>query len=353
MPYKVKAHKMVLPRPNTRVRSVFDTLCKYPSGTVWSDLKSAYDNTTPRLYEHSRKYSGLELSRLIHKFCIKTGVVGKRIYKLKPEWAEVALKNPFYCQANKDVDKGKLEMCAGGSVNDFAGHKVELKLRQDVEDNVPIKKVEFKAGDWVMETSKNEYIDHAFEANGIKRGATYQVESVNSGFVHLSGCTGGWFPEHFTLVTRPPEKVKGSPEMEDMAWGKKFDDGYDAKVDIERPPQATPPFTHVSNAEVSELKAKNDWLRNELQTFRIELGNAEKNANEYKDQASEWQDASNEWETKYRELVCNVESWRRSIGDITSELQMMEEVSVRSILEVTENAVGVLTSIDAEIQEAL
>jgi uncharacterized coiled-coil DUF342 family protein len=149
--------------------------------------------------------------------------------------------------------------------------------------------------------------------------------------------------------------VKGSPEIEDMAWSKKFNDAYDAKVDIERPIQS-----HVDNAEVKhitqeniKLKLRNNILRDELQTFSRELLACEKNANEYKDQASEWQDTANEWETKCRELASAAERWKEAVEVAVNLTQMLDECTIRNVRENIEELEAQLVGITEHINEAL
>ena len=289
-----------LPRPETRVRALFDELCRYPNGVVWGDVKAAYDNAPPAYNNKEfgpRSHSNMEIGKLLKKFCTHTGVSGKYIYKLRPEWAQVALKNPFYCLAS-NVDEGKLRMLADEILEGMA----ELKDLREGEAVLPPTFVrnpdDIEAGDWVQVKDINSPDSKPLRANHIGAG-NYTVEKVEKGFVWLHGCYGGWEPRRFKIVVRPtanhpvssPKFDKGAPEIRDMAWHQEFNDAYDVKV-----------IEHVSNAEVVQLKAKNEQLSDELQTFSQELIACENNMNEYKDQAKFLMDKTAEWDVKLSEI---------------------------------------------------
>lgn len=72
-----------LPRPGTRVAAVIKAWQANPTASHWSDLKRAYDCHTPALSYHSRRYTGMELSRITKRYGRR---VSRGVYRLDERW---------------------------------------------------------------------------------------------------------------------------------------------------------------------------------------------------------------------------------------------------------------------------
>lgn len=99
--------KKRLPRPNTRVRAVFDMIFKNHSkvkNTRWHDAKDAYDNAPPA-YNHKpfgpRRHSSMEIARILRKFCRR---VSRGQYEMKEDWYDFAL-NIEVAKATAELDR--------------------------------------------------------------------------------------------------------------------------------------------------------------------------------------------------------------------------------------------------------
>lgn len=198
-----------LPKAGTRVRALFDVLCKYPSGVVWADVKSAYDGAKlgKSYFNRQGYYSNMTISKYLRKFCTYTGKTGNRIYYLKPEWARAALENPPYVLAVK-TDAGK--------------------LRDLIDPTAGL----FEIGDWVQLIPGR--MADVMAPHGIKYGSRYRVKSLFGDLVDLEEVTGSWRVDRFKKVEEPvrteplmaepligPSNDRGDPEIRDMAWGSK------------------------------------------------------------------------------------------------------------------------------------
>ena len=187
--------KLKIPRLGTRVRALFDVICLYPNGVVWRDAKVAYDSAGKALGYRSRQYSALEVSRQLKRFCTYTGERGHRIYKLKPEWAQVAVNDSAF-QLSTTADLGKLRAIAENPSGQVFVTPVD-----------PLPPQHIFPGDWVV---LKDYPPPAMLSRGVTSQGPHKVKNVeykhnDTWFVTLEGIQGGWFQDRFVKYELDPK----------------------------------------------------------------------------------------------------------------------------------------------------
>jgi len=79
-----------IPRPGTRTRAVFDLIYKNEmqgKPTRWRDAKAAYDAVLPALDKNAGRFSGLAITRLLHRFAFR---VARGLYEMDGDWYNTA-----------------------------------------------------------------------------------------------------------------------------------------------------------------------------------------------------------------------------------------------------------------------
>ena len=186
-----------IPRKGTRKEALFRHLCLNPHGVAWSNAKTVYDNHYPAHSRHSRQYSGMELARLLNDFCNAVGERGKRVYKLKPEYALAVINVYDYYKPNN----------------------IPLDSLKDVVLNSHMK-----------QTGPEPQMDDLCGRCGERYGAHYGLSWPGPSDCPVVELDGEYRrakedePKRYWSWDKSPSvtverKPAGSPEIEDMAWG--------------------------------------------------------------------------------------------------------------------------------------
>ena len=74
------------PQPGSRREKLWEFIKQSRNGFAWHEAKDAYDEGYPadanQLYDNPRRYSGMEVSRLLKEWAVRTS---RGWYKMKPE----------------------------------------------------------------------------------------------------------------------------------------------------------------------------------------------------------------------------------------------------------------------------